>query len=185
MSNIRASLPIIVAAITCPCHLPLLAVLLAGTALGGFITANLTGLAVASSIAFVSALFLWRRQVQPPTQSPELTEAEKDLAIEGTSTGPPLKLQILRTSGCASCAGVERSWEKLRRAYDRLVKVEFVDLLEQPELAAQYGVLRSPAIVLDDQLVVQGPVNARRIQQLIEDALRQRVTSASARGSQS
>lgn len=51
------------AVIACPCHLPLIAALLAGTALGGFLTAHLGLVLVALVTYFVLALVLGMRWI--------------------------------------------------------------------------------------------------------------------------
>lgn len=59
-----------VAVLTCPCHLPLLAVVLAGTALGGFLTEHM-GIALAVlAVLFIasawSAVRLFSRDPKTP-----------------------------------------------------------------------------------------------------------------------
>ncbi|MBI1729339.1 mercury resistance protein [Candidatus Acetothermia bacterium] len=52
----KRTLAFIGAVVLCPCHLPIWAALLAGTALGTFLTQNLTWLFVGFSVAFLLAL---------------------------------------------------------------------------------------------------------------------------------
>ncbi|MDA8218127.1 MAG: hypothetical protein M0Z94_10980 [Dehalococcoidales bacterium] len=63
----RRHLLLAVAALTCPCHLALLAFLLAGTVLGGFISANFGPLVAAFSLVFVAAVWLW---LSTPVETP-------------------------------------------------------------------------------------------------------------------
>ncbi len=46
----------VIAALSCPCHLPILAVLLAGTTAGAFLSANLAMVVVAAAAIFVVSL---------------------------------------------------------------------------------------------------------------------------------
>jgi hypothetical protein len=52
-SQMKKYLALLGAAIFCPCHLPLWAGLLAGTAFGAFVAQNLAGLVVLASIVFL------------------------------------------------------------------------------------------------------------------------------------
>lgn len=165
-----------VAALTCPCHVPLLAALLAGTALGGFLTDNLALALVAFGLLFGTSLWLWARQAAGGASS--ATPAPAMCAKPGPAE--PLRVELLKTPGCASCAGVERSWEALRPEYGERVQVEVIDLLERPEVAQRYGVLRSPAVVVDGRLRVQGALDAARLRRLLDEALRERVGALAA-----
>lgn len=169
-----------VAALTCPCHVPLVAVLLAGTALGGFITDNLLLLFGAFGLLFGGALWIWSHQ---PVEVPS-GETPATVALSASSSpvgdAQPLRVQLLKTPGCASCAGVERSWEMLQPAYGDRVRVEVIDLLERPEAAQHYRVLRSPAVVIDGRLRAQGALDAGRLRRLLDEALRDRDGGAQA-----
>jgi hypothetical protein len=92
----------------------------------------------------------------------------------GTAAEPPLRVRILKAPGCVTCDSIERDWARLRPEYRDRVEVEVVDLLEQPDLARRYSVLRSPAVVIDDQVRAQGGVDAVRLQALLDQALRER-----------
>lgn len=176
----RRSLLLGLAALTCPCHLPLLAALLAGTAQGGFLADNLPLALVAFGSLFGLSLWLWARQpaeaasaATPALAIPPALSVEADPA-------EPLRVELLKTPGCASCAGVERSWEALRPEYGERVQVEVIDLLERPEVAQRSGVLRSPAVVVDGRLRVQGALDAARLRRLLDEALRERVGALAA-----
>lgn len=170
----RRHVPLVVAALTCPCHLPLLAALLAGTVVGGVIANNLAVLFTVFGLLFVGSLWLWSRQSTgaPSAPSPAPLPALGPSGQAGAAE--PLRVQVLTTLGCASCAGVERGWEALRPQYGGRVQVEVADLLEQPELARRYGVLRSPAVVIDGRLRAQGALDAPRLRRLLDEALRER-----------
>ncbi len=57
----RARLPVAFAVVTCPCHLPLLAAVLAGTSLGAFVTEHFALAFAASTVLFVLSLVLVAR----------------------------------------------------------------------------------------------------------------------------
>ena len=61
--------------------------------------------------------------------------------------------------------------------YGGRVELETVDLLEQPEVALRYGVLRSPAVVIDGRLRAQGTLDASRLRRLLDEALHERDTA--------
>jgi len=57
--------------VTCPCHLPILAVLLAGTAAGAYLKNNLTLTGIALTAAFVTSLLLGLRWIGLEDKSPK------------------------------------------------------------------------------------------------------------------
>jgi len=63
------------AALSCPCHLPILAVLLAGTAAGAFLSANLTIVALAAGTVFAVSLLVAIRLLASPTPTGNNTRA--------------------------------------------------------------------------------------------------------------
>ena len=56
--------------LACPCHLPLLALLLGGTFLGVFLREHLGLLLLASGLYFVGALFFGLRMIQRKKRGP-------------------------------------------------------------------------------------------------------------------
>jgi glutaredoxin len=165
---------LLLAALTCPCHVPLLVVLLAGTAVSGLIADNLLLFFAAFGLLFAGSLWLWARAgaaVSPSAPS----EPPSPKSTEGT---PPLQVQLLKTRGCARCASVQRDWETLRPRYEGRVQVQVVDLLDHPEVAERCRVLQSPAIVIDGRLRAEGPLNAARLRRLLDEALRERDDAA-------
>lgn len=172
MRSLKHGFAVALAALTCPCHLPLLAVLLAGTALGSYIATNLAPLVAAFGLLFAGALWLAFRQLATapggglPVPAP--AGGERELP----------RVWILTTPGCASCAGVARSWAALRPGYEGHVRVEVVDLLTRPEVARRYGVLRTPAVVIDDQLRAEGTLDVAQPRRLLDEALHQRAVAA-------
>jgi mercuric ion transport protein len=68
--TVRGYLLLGAAFVLCPCHLPLLASLLAGTAVGGVLAANTLALAAVGTIAFAGALLLGLRTLNGARSSP-------------------------------------------------------------------------------------------------------------------
>lgn len=63
--TLRAYLMLGLAFVTCPCHLPILAVLLAGTGAGAYLRQNLALSAAAMTALFVTSLVLGFRWIAP------------------------------------------------------------------------------------------------------------------------
>ncbi len=77
-------------------------------------------------------------------------------------------LKLLTTPGCSHCDQAKRVIEKVRPDFPDL-KVETINLMEHPELAVQYGVMVSPALVINEKVVFVGGVK--------EDQLRNHLRS--------
>ncbi|MBI3974437.1 MAG: thioredoxin family protein [Chloroflexi bacterium] len=183
----RRHLLLAVAAISCPCYLPILGAVLAGTALGGLIAETYPVLFVALGLLFAGSLWLWSRQTfvaqaaapaAPASAAPPALAEPQHAPGRGAPAVEPLQLQILKTSGCASCAGVERSWKAIRPRYEDRVHVQVIDLLERPDVAERHRVLRTPALVIDGRLRAQGALDAARLERLLDEALEARVAAA-------
>ncbi len=173
----RRHMMLLAAALTCPCHLPLLALLLAGTAAGAFIDDNLFPLFAAFGLLFVGSLWSWTRQSSAASAGvPAVPETPKPESTAGNAE--PLRVQILKTPGCASCSGVERSWQLLQPEYEGRVHLEVIDLLDHPEVAERYRVLRTPAVILNDRLRTQGSLSKERLRVLLDEALHARSVAA-------
>ena len=70
MRTARGYLLLGAAFVLCPCHLPLLASLLAGTAAGGVVAANTLVLAAVGTVAFAGVLLLGLRTLNGARSSP-------------------------------------------------------------------------------------------------------------------
>ncbi len=69
-----------------------------------------------------------------------------------------IDLKILSTPDCAPCKAVEKSARGLMGEFEHL-RVEKVDLMERPELAAQYGVMTVPIVVINGEVAFVGAVS--------------------------
>jgi len=72
--------------------------------------------------------------------------------------------------GCANCVNLEKA---TRTALDRLgLDVELVKVTDFPTIVG-YGVLKTPALVVDEKVVLSGRVpTADEVEVLLADALR-------------
>jgi len=61
-----------------------------------------------------------------------------------------MKVQILKTPNCASCAVVGKILDKLN------VKYEEIDITENPEILEKYPIMASPGVVIDGKLEFVG-----------------------------
>ncbi len=73
-----------------------------------------------------------------------------------------IELKILSTPGCAPCDAVERAAIKLQQEFPGL-RVEKIDLMEQPELAARFGVMTSPTVLVNGKVAFVGAVGEARL----------------------
>ncbi len=61
-----------------------------------------------------------------------------------------LKVQILTTPNCTSCAVVERMLDKMG------VKYELIDITKNPEVLQKYPIMAAPGVVINDKLEFVG-----------------------------
>lgn len=64
---------------------------------------------------------------------------------------PTTRVQVLSTPGCAGCARAKELVAEVLAALPGLDWQE-IDLTEHPEVAARYGVMSVPAVVIDGRL---------------------------------
>lgn len=79
------------------------------------------------------------------------------------------RVQVLSTPGCVGCAHAKHLIADVLAEYPEL-DWEEIDLTEQPELAAHYGIMSVPAIIID------GAVAFTTVPR--PDALRTRIAAA-------
>lgn len=61
-----------------------------------------------------------------------------------------MKVQVLTTPGCSSCARVERMLDEMG------VKYEIIDITKNPEILQEYQVMSAPGIVINGKLEFTG-----------------------------
>ena len=79
-----------------------------------------------------------------------------------------MHVQVLSTPGCAECAAAKRALERIRPDYP-VLQVEEIDVSEQPEVAARYGLLSAPGIVVDGELVAAGHVSEAELRRKLDE----------------
>jgi glutaredoxin len=79
------------------------------------------------------------------------------------------RVQILSTPGCAGCA---RTKALIARALESFSDLDWeeIDLIEQPELASQYGIMSVPALVIDGKVEFTGVPKERALRDKLESA---------------
>ncbi len=61
-----------------------------------------------------------------------------------------MKVQILTTSGCTSCARVEKMLDKMK------VKYKIIDITKNPQILQKYQIMTAPGIVINGKLEFSG-----------------------------
>jgi len=61
-----------------------------------------------------------------------------------------MKVQILTTPGCSSCAKVEKMLDEMK------VKYEVIDITKNPKILQKYQVMSAPGIVINGKLEFTG-----------------------------
>lgn len=77
-----------------------------------------------------------------------------------------IHLKLLTTSGCSKCNQAKKTIDNVRPDFPDM-RVEIINLMEQPGLAVKYGVMVSPAIIIDEKVAFIGGVK--------EDQLRKKL----------
>lgn len=84
----------------------------------------------------------------------------------------PIRVQLVTTIGCNRCLAAKRALsDLLERVQDEYrLEVRELDLLDHPEVAAEHGIWSTPALIINDNVVLVGTVE--------EGALRARLAEA-------
>ncbi len=72
-----------------------------------------------------------------------------------------MKVQVMTTPGCTSCARLERMLDELGVSY------EVVDLMEHPELIEKYRIMTAPGLVVDGELKATGVPGKEELAKLL------------------
>jgi len=82
-----------------------------------------------------------------------------------------IDIQILTAPGCTTCdqakALVQKFVEQEARDFTGL-SYRTIDVVESPEIGAQYGVLSIPAIVINDTLAFRGVPKEKALRKKLE-----------------
>jgi len=79
------------------------------------------------------------------------------------------RVQVLSTPGCAGCDQIKRLIAKVLIEFPG-IDWEEIDLTEHPELAARYGIMSVPAVVIDGKLELAHMPKEERLRQKIQTA---------------
>ncbi|HWP48516.1 MAG TPA: thioredoxin family protein [Candidatus Limnocylindrales bacterium] len=75
-----------------------------------------------------------------------------------------IHLKLLTTSGCSRCDRAKQVIEKVWPDFPD-VKVEIINLIDHAELAVQYGVMVSPALVINEKVAFVGGVSENQLRE--------------------
>ncbi len=78
----------------------------------------------------------------------------------------PCRIVVLTAEGCPHCRAVLGEMQRLSRACGT-VHVRQVDLAHAPELASRFNVRSVPAVIVDDELCLEGRVGAEELAALL------------------
>lgn len=100
---------------------------------------------------------------------PESSPCTQDLGAVNNGSAdevPVRRLQFFTMPGCPACVSVEAALERLCAEQPEL-RVERIDLSEQPQAALQYGIMACPAVALEGVLIAVGNVDVNRLRKLV------------------
>ncbi len=80
----------------------------------------------------------------------------------------PISVQLVTAPGCSKCEQAKQAiisaLDQQRGEYQIQIELTEVNLVDQPEIAAQHGIWATPALIIDGELAFQGRVNERELQ---------------------
>ncbi|MBI2288229.1 MAG: thioredoxin family protein [Chloroflexi bacterium] len=81
-----------------------------------------------------------------------------------------IDLKLLTTLGCSKCDQTKKVIEKVKPDFSDM-KVEIINLMEHPELAVKYGVMISPALIINEKVAFVGGVNEEQLRKKLIDLM--------------
>ena len=84
----------------------------------------------------------------------------------------PIKIEVFSSPGCSKCGHAKELLRKMVAEMDqkRIVWRE-VNILEELDYSVKLGVLSTPAIAIDNELVFSGLPSSRKLQAYLEEKL--------------
>jgi len=73
-----------------------------------------------------------------------------------------MKVQILTTPACTSCARVEKMLDEMK------VKYKVIDITKNPKILQKYQVMTAPGIVINGKLEFTGVPNKKELEKKIK-----------------
>ena len=84
-----------------------------------------------------------------------------------------ITLEILTTSlGCAKCDRAMDIIHSITKKYKGKVKVIETDIIKNPEKLTQFGIMSTPAIIIDGKLAFEGTPNKDKLDKKIKEVLK-------------
>lgn len=144
-----------IALIACPCHLPLtlplILALTAGTAFGGWLSANTTIVYIASGVLFVGGLLLAGKWLM----GDEAADIPK-------KKGGSAEVILVSSRTCSSCQDATDLWTELSDEYQfRFQKVDITSGKGR-SLAAKHNIISTPTTLINGQVAFRGVPNRQR-----------------------
>lgn len=73
-----------------------------------------------------------------------------------------MKVQILTTPGCSSCAKVEKMLDEMK------VEYQIIDITKNPKILEKYQVMSAPGIVINGKLEFTGVPSKEELKKKLE-----------------
>lgn len=84
-----------------------------------------------------------------------------------------LKVTLVRPEGCAHCAQIKGTLEKLKKDYSELT-VEDIDMLSDKgqEIVLKYQIMASPGILINDEFFASGGASEEQLRKKFDELKR-------------
>lgn len=83
-----------------------------------------------------------------------------------------IKLEILTTSlGCAKCERAMQIIKDIVNEYKGKIKVVETDIVKNPDKLIKFGIMTTPAIIINGKLAFEGVPNKDKLKKKIREAL--------------
>lgn len=84
----------------------------------------------------------------------------------------PIKVEVFSAPGCSKCGKAKQVLKKIVDEWDSIaIEWREVDILEELDYAVQLGVLSTPAIAIDGELLFTALPSERKLRQTLEQYL--------------
>jgi len=84
-----------------------------------------------------------------------------------------LTIEILTTSlGCAKCERAMDIIHDITKKYKGKIKVVETDIVKNPEKLTKFGVMSTPAIIINGKLAFEGAPSKDKLEKKIKEALK-------------
>ena len=88
-----------------------------------------------------------------------------------------IKVELFSTPGCDRCVHAKDVLKKVIEDVDvHLIQWRAVDIIEEIDYAVELGVLSTPAIAINGELVFTTLPNQKKLRQTLEDRLKEKST---------